>query len=538
MPAEKKRGELFVKDSLPEKNVLPSTGEVLPLIVVGKLPPQVAPPLMKRKDMVPERIYSFEIPPDPIPARDIKEQIDTEVVVIGAGIAGLSAALSAAEAGASTILIEKMAAVQARGHDNAFIDSRLQKKLGIEINKDEVILNLMKYGGNKPDQRLIRMWAEGSGRTADWLMNMTDAAGLRVIIPQCPPLAAFSNATEYYPQYLTTHQYDDERLVAKCLLQNALKKGVAVYFRTRAKQLLRKGKGRVKGRVTGVIAQNAAGDYIQFNARKAVILCTGDYGNNAEMMDKYCPQSAFLASMTPTSTGEGHQMAMWVGAVMEPAPHAPMIHGPAGPLINSAFLQVNLLGERFQNEDVPVQSNNNAVQRQPGKVAWQVFDSRYPEEIPYHGMGLGKILVATEKIRQETDKISIMANTIEELAEKMRVPVEVFKATISRYNELALLGKDLDFGKRPDRLSPVDKPPFYAGKGGYMLLTVLGGLNVNPRLQPLDGDWKVIPGLYLAGNTMGNRFASDYSTMCPGVSHGMAIHFGRVAGINAAILEN
>jgi fumarate reductase flavoprotein subunit len=534
MPEGKESNELFARGSLPGKNDQPSTGNKIPQIVVGVVPPGIAPPLRKRKDMVPERVYSFEIPPDPIPAGDIKEQIEAEVVVIGAGVAGLSTALAAAEAGAKTILIEKMSTVQARGQDNAFIGSRLQKKLGIEIDRDEVILNLMKYGGNKPDQRLIRMWAEGSGKTADWLMDMTDAAGLRVIIPQYPPLPAFNNATEYYPQYLTTHQYDDERLIAKCLLDNALKKGVVTFFKTRARQLLRK----VKGRVTGVIAQNPAGDYVQFNAKKAVILCTGDYGNNAEMMAKYCPQSAYIASMTPTSTGDGHLMAMWVGGVMEPAPHAPMIHGPAGPLVNSAFLQVNLLGERFQNEDVPVQSNNNAVQRQPGKTAWQVFDSKYPEEIPYHGMGLGKILVVTEKIRQEVDKISITANTIEELADKMQVPVDVFKATISRYNELARLGKDLDFGKRPDRLSAIVRPPFYAGKGGYVLLTVLGGLNVNPRLQTLDGDWKVIPGLYLAGNTVGNRFASDYSTMCPGISHGMAIHSGRVAGMNAAVMED
>jgi fumarate reductase flavoprotein subunit len=224
---------------------------------------------------------------------------------------------------------------------------------------------------------------------------------------------------------------------------------------------------------------------------------------------------------------------MWIGAVMEPTPHAPMIHGPAGPLLSSAFLQVNLMGERFQNEDVPIQSNINAVERQPGKTAWQVFDSKYPEEIPYHGIGLGKIIVATEKIQQEVAEVSITADSIEELAIKTKLPVKTFKATVKRYNKLARLGKDLDFGKRPDRLSPVDRPPFYAGKNGYSLLAVMGGLIVNMNLQPLDKNWKVIPGLFLAGNTMGNLFSGDYPTMCPGLSHGMAIHFGRIAGLNA-----
>jgi len=226
-------------------------------------------------------------------------------------------------------------------------------------------------------------------------------------------------------------------------------------------------------------------------------------------------------------------LAMWIGAVMEPGPHTPMVHGPAGPLLSSAFLQVNLFGERFQNEDVPIQSNVNATERQPGKVAWQVFDSRYPEQLPYYGIGLGKIIIATEKVQQDVAKAAITAHSIEELAVKMKLPAETFKATVLRYNELARSGKDLDFGKRVDRMFPIDTPPYYAGKSGYSLLAVLGGLNINQNLQPLDKDWEEIPGLYLAGNTMGNRFAGDYPTMCPGLSHGMAIHFGRIAGLNA-----
>lgn len=486
-----------------------------------------------RKDMIPERTYSFEIPPNPIPESNIKEIITSEVVVVGGGISGMSAALSAAEAGAKVLLIEMMATCQGHGRDNAAIGSRLQKKLGIEIDKDEVILNLMKYGANKPDQRLIRMWAEGSGESMDWLMDMTDAAGLEVIIVQYPPPAAFNNANEYYPQYLATHQYDNQALVVKCLKDNAVKKGIDIRFNTRARQLLRKRKGRV----SGVIAQNKDGDYIQFNAERAVVLCTGDYGNNAEMMAKYCPQAAYLTLDVKTSTGDGHMMAMWVGAVMEPAPHAPQIHGVAGPLGMAAFLQVNLRGERFQNEDVPTQSYTNAVERQPGQRAWQIFDSKYPEELPYMGIGLVKVNEATDDIRADVEKQCVKANTIEELAEKMKVPVETFKATVVRYNELARLGKDVDFSKRPDRVTTIDKPPYYAGKGRYFFLVVMGGLNVNPRLQALDKDWEVIPGLYLAGNTMGNRFAVDYPTMVPGICNGMALHFGRIAGRNVATLE-
>jgi fumarate reductase flavoprotein subunit len=497
----------------------------------GGPPPQRMPRI--RKDMVPERKYSFETPPAPIPVSSIKETITSDVVVVGGGLAGLSAAISAAELGARVILLEKTKTCQGRGRDNAFLSSRLQKKLGIEIDKDEVILNLMKYAANKPDQRLIRMWAEDGHETADWLLDMTDAVGLKVIIHNYPPPPAFNNANEYYPQYLATHQYVNETLVVKCLMDNALKKGVIMYFNTRAKQLLRKGKGRV----TGVVAQNKNGDYTKFNTRKGVVLCTGDYSYNSEMMAKYCPQVAYLPSMMPTSTGDGHQMAIWVGAVMEPTPHAPIDHGFAGPLGNCAFLQVNLRGERFQNEDVPGQSYTNAVERQPGRTAWQVFDSKYPEELSRMGIGHGKFNEMSDEVRQSMERGAIKANTIEELGEKMGVPVATFKATVTRYNKLARMGKDLDFGKRADRLTTIDKPPYYAGKGHYGLLVVMGGLNVNTRLQALDKDWEAIPGLYLAGNTMGNRFAVDYPTIVPGISHGMALHFGRVAGQNVVNLE-
>ena len=501
----------------------------------GQKLPSIPPKGMHRKlrkDAVPERTYSFETPPDPIPPSSITETVTSDVVVVGCGISGLSAALSAAETGATVTVLEMMGAPTGHGKDNAAINSRLQKKVGIEINRDEVILNLMKYAVDKPDQRLIRMWAEGSGESMDWLLDMTDAAGLDVWIDQYPPPPTFNNADEYYPQYHVTHQFANQVLVVKCLKDNAVRNGVDIRFKTRARQLLRKGNKRV----TGVIAQKKNGDYVQFNAMDGVVLCTGDYGDNAEMMAKYCPQAAYVTLNIKTSTGDGHMMALWAGAMMEPAPHAPMIHGLAGPLGVAPFLQVNANGDRFHNEDVPTQSYVNAVERQPGQQAWQIFDSKYPEELPYMGIGLVKINQATDEIREGVEKDCLKADTIEELGKKMGVPVETLKATVVRYNELARSGKDLDFSKRADRLTTIDKPPCYAGKGRYFFLAVMGGIMVNTSLQALDKNWKPIPGLYVAGNTMGNRFAVDYPTMCPGICNGMALHFGRIAGKNAATL--
>jgi fumarate reductase flavoprotein subunit len=490
--------------------------------------------VLRRKNIVPERQFSFEIPPEPIPSGDIKETVSTEIVIVGAGISGTCAAVSAAEEGAKVILLEKQKTFQGFGGHNAAIGSRLQKKLGIEIDREDVIANLMRYAANKPDQRLIRMWAYESGETMDWLMDMTDAEGLKVTIDHFPPPADFNN-NKYYPHYLVTHDFDfKERLVVKCLLENAVKKGVKVYFETGARQLIRKGKGGI----IGIIARDHEGNYINFEAKKAVVLCTGDYANNSEMVAKYCPEVEELGTLVNSSTGDGHQMAMWVGAVMEPAPHAIMIHGPAGPLGSDPFLQVNIKGERFQNEDVPCELISIAIRRQPGQVIWQIFDSKYPEELPFMGIGHLRVDRMTDELREFIEKHVIKADTIEELAEKMGLPVNNFKATITRYNELVKIGKDLDFGKSANKLTAVDRPPYYAGKGQALFFGAMGGLNVNPSMQALDKDGNVISGLYLGGNIVGNRYGVVYPSMLPGLSNGMAQFFGRLAGLNAAKPES
>lgn len=165
--------------------------------------------------------------------------------------------------------------------------------------------------------------------------------------------------------------------------------------------------------------------------------------------------------------------------------------------------------------------------------SWQVFDSKYPDELKYMGLGFSKVIEATPELKRYVEEVSQKADTIEELARKMEVPVDAFKNTIKRYNELVKAGHDADFGKRADRMTAIDKPPYYACKGSYEMLVVLGGLTVNTNLQPLDKDGEVIPGLYVAGNVVGNRFSVDYPLLLPGLSHAMALFTGRTAAKNA-----
>ena len=408
----------------------------------------------------------------------------------------------------------------------------------------------------------------------DWIMDMTDSAGLHTnlyyptttgadaeLIDKWPNPTGFPPGWNYrdenYIEYPTDHRWNNatnQRLMLGVLESNARKRGVDIYYNTRAAQLLR----GTKGRVTGVLAETSQGDYVQFKANKAIVLCTGDYGSNPEMMEKYCPQAAALASsrrnmvatggpvnlatprnMLPkaVNTGDGHIMAMQIGAVMELSPHAPMAH-MSGAMGTDAFLRVNKYGEQFGNEDAETQSLANQCLQQGG--FWTVFDDSWEEDVPKMGPGFFRIVRANDKTRaQFLAKLKsgslLQANTIAELAGKMSVPLETLRAVIERYNELAKLGKDLDFGKRGDRLTAIDKPPFYAGwSSGPGFFVVLGGLVVNLKLQPLDANGNVIEGLYLAGNTVGRRFANDYPVLLPGLSHSMAWTHGYLAGKYAA----
>jgi fumarate reductase flavoprotein subunit len=495
---------------------------------------------------------NFVVPQQPIPAENTKETFNTDVIVVGAGTSGKAAALSAAEAGARVIQIDKHVTYRWGGGMIAAVDSRLQKKEGIVIDKDEVCLQLMRWGANKPDQKLYRVWTDRSGAVMDWLMDITDAAGIFTRMYQWPRPGGYDPKTEYYPDFPVCHIHSDgvnpglnHSLALECVQNRALKLGVDIRYQTPAVQLIR----QQNGRVTGIIARNKAGNYVQFNAHKAVILCTGDYGNNPWMMEKYCAPAAEIARerniyMTrnkdledapePLNVGDGHQMAMLIGAVMEPAPHAPMSHATVGASGANAFLRVNLDGERYENEDVPTQSSANSLVRQPGKKVWQVFDDNWESDLPKMGVGLGTYYQANDILRAQVEEMTVKADTIEKLARKMGVPVKTFRATVDRYNELTRMGRDLDYGKRPDRLTLITKPPFYAGIIEQHILVVLGGLITNTSFQPLDADRKVIPGLYLAGNTVGNRFAVDYPTMCAGLSHGFAWMTGRLTGLSAA----
>jgi fumarate reductase flavoprotein subunit len=400
----------------------------------------------------------------------------------------------------------------------------------------------MEFASYRNDQRLVKAWAENCDSVMDWLIDMAESVGVEVILdPTTKPW--------YFPNYPVIHVFlpDRQESLVRMLRNYARAHGTEFYWETPAAQLVREDKGRV----TGVIGRNKRGDYIQFNAGKAVIMSTGDYGNDPQMVRRYCspPVHNLRVVYEPdVNTGDGHKMGMWVGAAIDAVPHCAMIwdfaifsHAGLFNLGRQPWLYVNLNGERFMNEDLPYGYECNQILQQPQNLAWAVWDAKYDQEWPKmqsqccKNMGPPTFLWNPGLLEEALKKGNVLkADSIEGLTRQMGVPAETFIATVNRYNELARQGKDEDFGKHPDRLTTLEKPPFYTCKMESRRMVVLSGLKINTRMQVLDTDRKVIPGLYASGNVSGGFFGDSYPTTVPGLTHSRAWTFGRLAGLNAA----
>lgn len=488
----------------------------------------------------------FEVCPSPIPASEINRIETTDVVVVGAGVSGLTAAASAAEAGAEVILLEKGETYHFRGLHNAALSSRLQKQAGITVDRNELIHTIMEFATYRSDQRLINLWADNCDHVMDWLLDLSEAAGIEVMLdPTTKPW--------YFPNYPIIHVFKpkQQETLVQMLLDYGRKLGVNVIWNSPAIRLLRE----ERGRITGVIARDQQGTVVQYNVRKAVVLSTGDYGNDPDMVRHYCRPAVHDLKVVyePTvNTGDGHKMAMWTGAAMDDTPHCAMIWDFAwfskGGLFNLSrqpWLYVNSEGERFMDEDLPYGYECNQILRQPESFAWSIWDAKYEDEWPRmqsqccKNMGPPTDLWSPKQLEEALAAGNVItASTLESLAAKMNVPTATFTATVSRYNELVKSGVDKDFGKHPDRLTSLEMPLYYACKMETRRMVVLSGLTINTRLQVLDTDRHVIPGLYASGNVSGSFFGDSYPSTVPGLTHSRAWTFGRLAGQNAAALKH
>lgn len=511
--------------------------------------------------------------PEQIADDSITETIETDLIVVGLGVAGVAATRSAAEAGLHVVAIEKCSEPNCRSSQFTTFNSEAARSMGIEdIETTDLVNELMIQMSHRSDFRILKNWADHCGESFEWYTSAYDG-----LIWQRPGEAAPAADAVYvsnknsYPAHEPGR--DHEVIFSGTLSFTAPDKGgqkpvflanfdkaqatgnVDAYFDCPARQLIKDG-----DRVVGVIFQNLNDQtYSKVLASKGVILATGDYVRNDEMVAHYLPwiydqKEKFTFTYMHqdiegnyADMGDGHRMGHWVGGHIEAGPHAAMAHGDLGKLGVDAFLQLNGRGERYINEDLTNDHFGSALVRQPGNLIYQIFDGNFSEQLSVMQAGLGtKSKLAQEDIDTIDEWTSAQGETIEELIANLEVDSDVaatMKAQVERYNELCEAGKDEDFGKTSERMFALTTPPFYAiryavGEPGLSgasqdalrCLVTMSGLSTTMHAEVCDENLDPIPGLYAIGNVQGGRFLADYPATIAGASHSIAMTYGYLTG--------
>ena len=524
----------------------------------------------------------------------VAKTVDVDVAVVGCGIAGVAACRSVAEDGGLVASFEKADGPQCRSGEYAVINGKVQAKWGRDTwtreQIDDIIDSHMVESTYRCKRSIMSKWAHNIGETFDWWVEanpdlyyaettrsaIPDESADNFIIPIFYPLPEhYDWKRERFPCYPTSVEFKpDQHVTVEANMQKAIDTGnVQTFYGCFVEKLIME-----NGRCVGLYARDAAtGEYIKCNASKGVILSTGDYSQNTKMLKHFCPEvienniQCLFTNVDVegnfTNQGDGIQLGMWAGAQVQQS-HAPMIHhmgggadlAGVGVMGNAGFLNLDLNGKRFMNEDLPGQQLENQIELQKNRESWQIFDSNWPEQLPYMPAAHGGACYYEDYASEDegpknnttyrnykspyqleaavADGRAVKADTLEELVAKIYPDDTAAQQTaldsIQRYNELAKAGYDEDFHKPASRMWAVENGPFYADKFTTALLLVcIGGLESDEDCHTFDADRNIIPGLYVAGNIQGNRFATEYPIGLKGVSHSMAMYYGYVAGKNA-----
>lgn len=508
----------------------------------------------------------------PEPITDITETLEADVVVVGLGVAGVSATRSAAENGLTVIAIERCPIPSGRSGQFAAFNGESAHMMGIEdVDTAALVNEMMIQTGHRADFRVLKNWADHCGEAFDWYAGAYE--GLMWQLPGSDPIdesnVYVANSNKYKD---FDHAIDHERVFNGTLSFRAPERAGHVpimmanldaaeatgnaqtIFNARARQLVKDG-----DRVTGVIFEDVTtGEYTQVNGTRGVVLATGGYVRNEELLQYYMPwiynqkdKFSFTYAHTDangefTDQGDGMLMGHWAGGHIEEGPHCAMAHGDLGKLGVDAFLQLNAHGERYINEDLTNDHFGSAILRQPQTTVYQIFDANFVEQAKAMQSSLGAYNDISPETAAAVDEwTSAKGSTIDELIANLGVDSTVastMKAEIERYNELCRAGKDEDFGKAPERMFALETAPFYAieyvvdggpsteNSNALRCLVTMSGLSTNKFAQVLDADNEVLPGLYAIGNTQGGRFLGDYPATMAGASHSIAMTYGYLTG--------
>lgn len=505
----------------------------------------------------------------PVPAKGEKKSETTQetadVIVVGAGGAGLSAAVTAAQNGKSVVVLEKMPiiggntlrcasayntadperqaalemsdvlkqSVEKAISEEPANDEHKQLMADVKAKYDEYLASgattlfdcpewhaLQTYnGGDKVGNvTLIRKYAENTLDTLNWMIGLG--------MPVTDKVSQGAGAL-----WQRTHQVDAPAgtgLISP-LYEAAMKNGVTIMTSMKADSLIVE-----DGKVTGVAATDAFGSVYEYRAASGVILATGGYSNNKELRQQSNPALTpeMVSTNQPGATGDGIVMATAIGAGttgMDYVQVYPLATPGTGALQGRArkmsglddVIDVNKEGLRFVNEDARRDDFVAAIKQQTDGIVYDINDSTIVEETNSFAENV-ETLVALGRIYK--------ADTLTELAAQLGMPEGNLEKTVAEYNEMVANKEDPVFGRKLfDRA--IEVGPFYATPRAPSIHHTMGGLTINTDAQVLDTDGNVIAGLFAAGEVTGGIHGSN---RLGGNATADVLTFGRIAGLSVS----
>ena len=429
--------------------------------------------------------------------------VQTDVVVVGSGAAGLSTAIAAADAGKKVILVEKLSILGGTSvysiESFGASESLVHKGLGVSANW-QTNYNALVSGNPKGKPEAFDVLAKNNGQAADWLRS------LGALLPVAGSPVSVTVSREVGKMGV---------VIMGALIAEAKKKGVEIRVNTKATDLVVSG-----GAVTGIKAENANGSYtIQ---AKSVVIASGGFGANNEMASRLQSHlKGYNFACTPGATGDGQRMAEAAGAQLNDMDYIRVnftyhtkngIVYYTGSLANTGGVFVTSDGVRVVNEGGGYGVGPTIAEKYGGQ-GWMVFDRSLIDSVQdvreYYELGLYE-----------------SAPTLEQLADKIGVNKANFLKTIDTYKGYVAQGKDPEFNRALLNLT-FDEPPFYACKFTCHIQGTFGGISTNLNTQALKADGSVIPNLYAAGEcaSVGTWGANPMAAN---------VVFGRIAGRAAA----
>lgn len=458
-------------------------------------------------------------------------ELDTDVVVVGGGSAGISAALSAEQKGLSVILLEKNSMLGGHtalsGGLTLVTGSKLQERLGITNDTPEKAYeDMWKNGGEKCVPELLKLYSENMGKSTDWTVDYVGAK-----VPD-----KLAKIGENSVDRALAYKGSGKGLM-EAFADKLKETTVDFYLDTKATTLLTKG-----NEVIGVEAKAKDGTIYKINA-KATVLATGGYGARKDLLPESLQNFVYYGASL--SSGDGLIMGQEVGADTVNMGYVELFEngvewkpGIAKSTYNGSMaawdvsgILVDRNGKRVVNERGPGISIVTQQEAQPDGILFLLMDQTTFDNFSTNIGGTGisqEMLDSWLETNGKEGPIFAHGKTIEEVAKIVGVDDNGLKETIEKYNKYVENGIDEEFGRAAEYLNEkVGEGPYYLVEQRPRYATTLGGLLINTNLQVINGEGKVISGLYAVGDTAGGVRGDD---SIPGADVGWAITSGYLIG--------